>query len=96
MGQGVNDPPPGETMHKTNSRSGRARALSSVGSSFQGNGSDTPKGRERSSTLAGEGHDHDEGFPAHERDQMEECLESMSGTLGEFSRLDCFSLKLEG
>ncbi|ORY91608.1 hypothetical protein BCR35DRAFT_316841 [Leucosporidium creatinivorum] len=85
MGQGVNDPPPGETMHKINSRSGRARALSSVGSSFQGGGdSNAPKGRERSSTLAGEGHDHDEGFPAHERDQMEECLESMSGTLGEF------------
>lgn len=84
MGQGVNDPPPGETMHKKDSSTRRARATSSVGSSAQGEPNQQKAGRERSSTMAGEGHDHEEGFPAHEREQMSELLESMSGTLGEF------------
>ena len=86
MGQGVNDPPPGETMYKKDSNARRSRAASSVGST-PGESNQPPKGRERSSTLAGEGHDHEEGFPAQEREHMTELLESMSGTLGELLEL---------
>lgn len=90
MGQGTEEPPKGETMHRVNSRANRQRATSSVGSSGLGGGmgsgggdGSARQGRDRSGTLAGEGHDHDEGFPEKEREQMEECLEEVLGHLGE-------------
>jgi phospholipase D1/2 len=83
MGQGTNEPPQGDTVFRVNSRANRQRASSSVGSAA-GNGGGG--GRDRSGTFAGEGHDHDEGFPASEREQMEECLEEICGHLGEFAR----------
>lgn len=57
MGQGTDDPPKGETMHKVNSTA----TSTAVGSDQGQNG--TQKKRDRSGTLGGEGHDHDEGFP---------------------------------
>lgn len=43
------------------------------------------KGRDRASTMGGgDAHDHEEGFPESEKKQMEECLEEVLGTLGQF------------
>ncbi|KAK4057861.1 Phospholipase D1 [Microbotryomycetes sp. JL221] len=39
------------------------------------------RNRERSGTLGGEGHDHENGFPEAERQQMEKCLREIQGTL---------------
>lgn len=78
MGQGTEgEAPPVETMHKTNTRAGRAASVSQSQSDRRTASGSTPAG--------GEGHDHEEGFPAWERDQMEECLNEVLGHLGELS-----------
>ncbi|KAM0748139.1 phospholipase D, partial [Meredithblackwellia eburnea MCA 4105] len=73
MGQGIREgeSPPVETMHRSASR---ARS---------GSVNKDDKRVPSSNTPAGEGHDHDEGFPSWERDQMEECLNEVRGHLGE-------------
>ncbi|KAL8280164.1 hypothetical protein RQP46_007494 [Phenoliferia psychrophenolica] len=72
MGQGTEgEAPPVETMYKTNTRAGRTASVS------QSEGGR----RAASGSAAGEGHDHEEGFPAWERDQMEDCLNEVLGHL---------------
>ena len=108
MGQGQHDPPPGDTMYKANTRHGK-QGSSNVGdvefnekggnsgaASNAGTEGKEKKGRERASTMGGgDAHDHEEGFPASEKKQMEECLEEILGTLGEFrNRLDMNSQHL--
>ncbi|SGY80044.1 BQ5605_C008g05292 [Microbotryum silenes-dioicae] len=86
MGQGQDDPPKGETMHKISTRGDRAASTGNSVTSPTGTSSPADNGgpsvkRDRSGTLAGEGHDHEEGFPGWEREQMEKCLDQLSGCL---------------
>lgn len=78
MGQGMNEPPRGETMFKTEAR----KRSGSFAAAFGGSTSSERRAAS-GSFAAGEGHDHEEGFPALEREQMEACLEEVRGHLGE-------------
>ena len=75
MGQGTEgETPPVETMYKINTRASRTASVSQS----EGAGRRAASG----SASGGEAHDHEEGFPAWERDQMEECLNEVLGHLG--------------